>query len=595
MSLTKQTTLKCMILAPFSEEFDDVRHAISSALRQSKLSVVLATRTSRPEIIFSEILNADLVIAVVSDPSPNVYYEVGLAHAAGKPIIFVVDEEVSTPLFAARFSQSISYSHSPKGFSGLQFKLRKLIEDFKRDPQRLDTISQLHPRPPTLPVVDLDRLEPRDFENLCFELLTQMGFRRLEWGKQLRDIDFVATLPKKDPDGFDYNELWLVSLGLRVPFEVLLRIAQQPDLFWRQLERPRFLERLQISSRLEMPITLLLILSQDEPSAEGVQQVLKRIEQHSRDFHPRYTLRLRYWDRQKLVSLIQQYPHITQKYFSAEARAQSTSRKSYEQLYRENISLSEQNQVTIAALKEERDKRLRAERDAVWKDVAFTAAHKLGNPIFALETNLQGIKRTISTAPEKASNIAGEMAESIEKAKAIIEQFKSLTKALEISPRPADLVPLLNSASRVAADNGVQVQVTADKDQPQALVDPARMIECFDELFANALHWLDKPVKQITVAVDAPKKGELPSGLDTTRKYVRVRFQDNGCGIAHDKKVQVFAPFFTTYPHGTGLGLALVQRVIEGHGGTIREVGNPDEGSLFELFLPQAASHRQGD
>ena len=57
---------------------------------------------------------------------------------------------------------------------------------------------------------------------------------------------------------------------------------------------------------------------------------------------------------------------------------------------------------------------------------------------------------------------------------------------------------------------------------------------------------------------------------------------------------QIFAPFFTTYPHGTGLGLSLVQRVIEGHDGVIREIGKPNEGAVFEIFLPQADSKRQG-
>jgi nitrogen fixation/metabolism regulation signal transduction histidine kinase len=117
------------------------------------------------------------------------------------------------------------------------------------------------------------------------------------------------------------------------------------------------------------------------------------------------------------------------KYFSDDGRAQSEFRKSYEQLYVENASLLEKNQATINAFREEKDKRIRAERDAVWKDVAFTAAHKLGNPIFALETNLQGLKRNIPTDPKEALDVAGDMGLSIEKAKAIIDQFKSLTKS----------------------------------------------------------------------------------------------------------------------------------------------------------------------
>jgi signal transduction histidine kinase len=139
-------------------------------------------------------------------------------------------------------------------------------------------------------------------------------------------------------------------------------------------------------------------------------------------------------------------------------------------------------------------------------------------------------------------------------------------------------------------NNGVHVQITADDKHPKALADPTRMTECFDELFANALHWLNKPDKQIAVTVDVAKKKDLPSDMDDTGKYIRIRFEDNGSGIPLDKKEEIFAPFYTTYPHGTGLGLSMVRLVIEGHGGVIREIGKPGESTVFEIFLPQATS-----
>lgn len=584
--------MRCMLLAPLRPEFDGLRRAIKAAARESNVHLV-AVEDPLPggiaETVFSEVVRSDLVIAVVSHSSSNVFYEVGLAHATGKPVIFLVDEEAGTPFFAARFTQNLIYNLTAKGIERLESRLHKLFEDFRRDPRRFRFFPRLPARQAILPVVDLSRIEPREFENLCFELLTQMGFRRVEWGKEMREIDVVATLPKKDPDGFEYNELWFISMGLHAPSEMFLEMAMSdPDFFMHRFFRPNFLERFKTYARPDTPITLLIISFRDSPQSEMLQKELRRMEQRSAERRAPYTLRVRVWDRQQLVSLIQQYPQIAYKYFSEEGRAQSKYRKTPDELNQENVDLNEKLQVSVVALKEERDKRVRAERDAVWKDVAFTAAHKLGNPIFALETNLNGIKRVI-TDPS-VMEIAAEMGISIEKAKIIIEQFKSLTKAQQISARPVDLVPLISSASRVAADNGVQFQIKINKKHPEVLADPTRMTECFDELFANALHWLNKPQKRIEVTVDIAKKKELPSNLDETKKYVKVGFEDNGCGIAVEKKEQIFAPFYTTYPHGTGLGLSLVQRVIEGHGGAIREIGKPGEGANFEIFIPQATS-----
>jgi len=118
------------------------------------------------------------------------------------------------------------------------------------------------------------------------------------------------------------------------------------------------------------------------------------------------------------------------------------------------------------------------------------------------------------------------------------------------------------------------------------MIDPDRVTEIFDELVINALRWSNKPERKITITVDRPEKKELPPRLNQPQGYLRVGFEDNGCGVPLDRKDRIFAPFYTTHPLGTGLGLFLVRRVVESHGGLIRERGRPGEGALFEIYLP---------
>jgi signal transduction histidine kinase len=112
------------------------------------------------------------------------------------------------------------------------------------------------------------------------------------------------------------------------------------------------------------------------------------------------------------------------------------------------------------------------------------------------------------------------------------------------------------------------------------------MRECFNELVSNSLHWFNKDSKQVTITIAIPTSKELPNDLDSGKKYLKVSFADNGAGIPNEYKEKIFAPFFTKFAHGAGLGLALVKNIIEHHGGRILEIGKQGEGANFEIFMP---------
>jgi signal transduction histidine kinase len=69
------------------------------------------------------------------------------------------------------------------------------------------------------------------------------------------------------------------------------------------------------------------------------------------------------------------------------------------------------------------------------------------------------------------------------------------------------------------------------------------------------------------------------------RDTVQIVLRDNGCGIPADHVSKVFIPFFTTKSSGTGLGLALVHRIITEHGGTV-SVSSDNSGTTFSIALP---------
>ncbi|KJU87028.1 sensor histidine kinase [Candidatus Magnetobacterium bavaricum] len=290
-----------------------------------------------------------------------------------------------------------------------------------------------------------------------------------------------------------------------------------------------------------------------------------------------------------------EHPYIGHRYLTGEVRVNEQPHKTYEELYEENLAiskrLSEANTQlieTIAKLQDEKNKRIRAERDAGWKDISFSAAHKIGNSIFAIDNAssiLQDgiIEQRISDKDDiKVIKI---ILSSVEKAKSIIGQFKSLSKVHEIKPIPTFLRPMLDNACHSIENTDIKCKIEFD-DNITVMGDPDKLTECLDELLANAKHWLDKPEKSITITVTNPATKPIPYFLDSANDYVLIQIQDNGCGVASHEKERIFDAFFTKNPHGTGLGLALVRRVIEGHGGAIAESGIPGSGAIFKLYLP---------
>ena len=78
-----------------------------------------------------------------------------------------------------------------------------------------------------------------------------------------------------------------------------------------------------------------------------------------------------------------------------------------------------------------------------------------------------------------------------------------------------------------------------------------------------------------------------PAGLTG---WVCLSVEDTGLGIADDLKEKIFDPFFSTKEHGNGLGLAVVQQIVESCGGHIAVRSRPGKGSRFDVWLPRDLS-----
>jgi signal transduction histidine kinase/putative methionine-R-sulfoxide reductase with GAF domain len=221
-----------------------------------------------------------------------------------------------------------------------------------------------------------------------------------------------------------------------------------------------------------------------------------------------------------------------------------------------------------------------------WQQISFSAAHKLGNPLFSIETNLDTLEQILEEKElSEALELARCIKSSMEKAKSVIHQFKALTRAEQIKQMPVPLFPLIEDVCAVALQQNIECQFDVD---PTITLDAdeQRLQECLTELVHNAIYWLKRSPKWIHISAELADPDQLPETLNRTRRYAQIRIVDSGEGVPEANKARIFDPFFSTRVGGTGLGLAMVRRIIDRHGGFIHECGNYHQGAMFELFMP---------
>ena len=582
----------CYFVGSSAERDPTIFEVVRDAAGKNGLETTVSAATARDynAAPASLMADADIILADYSSHDPEVLFELGMAQALEKPTlcIFDVDSPADMELSLDRIRRTFDNLEVVPYHRGEYHELFSQLDSLFERREAAASRGRRGQSRVKLPFfIDWDILEPSEIENLCQELLVQMGFRRVKWGETLGDIDLIAELPRKDPDDFEFRELWLVTMGIRRdPRNILEMASEDPDHFlYRtttytenafQLDKDRYVS--------------LLVISPHEIDLSRYEDRIDRSFRRSKKYSQ---FRIRIWDRLYLTSLVQKFPNLAYKYFSDEGRSKSKIRKSVDELYKENVDLVDRLAVTNKQLNEEKDKRVRAERDAVWKDISFSAAHKLGNPIFAIETGLEPfIKRVKDGRLEDALAIADLISRSVNKAKLVIEQFKSLAKSEQIDAVATNISSIIENERTELVAQEINCETTIP---PTLMVvcDAEKISECLDELAMNAVRWMEKSGKprelwKIEITAAEASDRQLPSSLEKSRKYAVVNFRDNGTGVPIEQKKRIFDAFITDHEHGTGLGLALVRRIVDGHGGAIIEVGKPAEGADFEFYLPLA-------
>ena len=238
----------------------------------------------------------------------------------------------------------------------------------------------------------------------------------------------------------------------------------------------------------------------------------------------------------------------------------------------------------------------------------YSVSHDLRSPL----VNLQGFSKELSHAMQtlranlvesdlpqpcldrQLAILDGPMAKAIHFIQTAVTRLSGIIDALLRLSRAGRVVyqrrcvdvqaivtQIIESLSGTIAERGAMIKTG---DLPAALGDPAAVEQVFANLIGNALNYLDRNRPgHIEVGSLGPEQDNAGAGLRTY--YVR----DNGLGITEAGRAKVFQPFQRLCPQaapGEGMGLAIIHRVVERHGGRIWFESVPDRGSTFFVTLP---------
>lgn len=232
---------------------------------------------------------------------------------------------------------------------------------------------------------------------------------------------------------------------------------------------------------------------------------------------------------------------------------------------------------------------VRQQRLSAMGNLAAGVAHEVRNPLNAISVGLQRLRLEFPppdpAAREEHTRMARVIEAEVSRLNTILERFLTLARPLKLSlavePLAPALAEVLGLLAPQAEKQGVRIVQDIRLDGVRVALDRTQFTHAVMNVLLNAIQAMPGGG---TLSVTAERR---PAGASAT---ACIAVADTGPGIPAEQLDRIFEPYFTTKPDGTGLGLALVHKIVEEHGGSVQASNRGQGGALFEITLPVAGA-----
>jgi len=224
---------------------------------------------------------------------------------------------------------------------------------------------------------------------------------------------------------------------------------------------------------------------------------------------------------------------------------------------------------------------IQTQKIAAWKEVAQGIAHEIKNPLTPIQLNTQRLKKKYYTDKKNFPKVFEEsidiISQEVEGMKELVNEFLRFARMPAPNPKMNSLHKVIDDIYFLYSNNdkNIVVKKNYDPNVYQVNIDADQFRRVLINLFENSMD-----------AMNGEGLIQVSTRLNSDANNICIEFSDTGIGISPNDREKLFLPHFTTKKRGTGIGLAIVNRIVVDHNGTITVRENFPKGTIFEIELP---------